>query len=196
MISLLLDAALMTLGLAIVSLVGGLLLALLLSAAELSRHVWLRWPVATLTTLIRGLPEILVVLFIYFGSSQLLLLLADGINLACATWLPGQSGCHAPWDYVEMSPFWCGVLALAQSHLRRIAQCGAAGRVAVPGACLHHTRPYHHHQGGARAGAARGCCARLVQLTGFAPDFLVQNGGPGRPGLRSGGPQWLRATEL
>ena len=54
MITLLLDAALMTLGLAIVSLVGGLLLALLLSAAELSRHVWLRWPVATLTTVIRG----------------------------------------------------------------------------------------------------------------------------------------------
>ena len=93
MISLLLDAALMTLGLAIVSLVGGLLLALLLSAAELSRHVWLRWPVATLTTLIRGLPEILVVLFIYFGSTQVLFLLTD--------------------QYVEMSPFWCGVLALA-----------------------------------------------------------------------------------
>ena len=93
MITLLLDAALMTLGLAIVSLVGGLLLALLLSAAELSRHVWLRWPVATLTTLIRGLPEILVVLFIYFGSTQVLFLLTD--------------------QYVEMSPFWCGVLALA-----------------------------------------------------------------------------------
>lgn len=62
MISLLLDAALMTLGLALVSLLIGLMLALLLSAAELSRHHWLRWPVATLTTLIRGLPEILVVL--------------------------------------------------------------------------------------------------------------------------------------
>ena len=132
MISLLLDAALMTLGLAIVSLVGGLLLALLLSAAELSRHVWLRWPVATLTTLIRGLPEILVVLFIYFGSSQLLLLLADGINLACATWLPGQSGCHAPWDYVEMSPFWCGVLALALLFASYATQTLRAALKAVP----------------------------------------------------------------
>ena len=42
MITLLLDAALMTLGLALVSLLCGLGLALLLSAAELSRFVWLR----------------------------------------------------------------------------------------------------------------------------------------------------------
>lgn len=132
MISMLLDAALMTLGLAIVSLIGGLLLALLLSAAELSRYIWLRWPVATLTTFIRGLPEILVVLFIYFGSSQLLLLLADGINLACATVLPGQSGCRAPWDYVEMSPFWCGVLALALLFASYATQTLRAALKAVP----------------------------------------------------------------
>lgn len=93
MITLLLDAALMTLGLASVSLLLGLLLALLMSAAELSRFFWLRWPVTGVTTLIRGLPEILVVLFIYFGSSQVLFLLTG--------------------EYVEMSPFWCGVLALA-----------------------------------------------------------------------------------
>ena len=93
MITLLLDAALMTLGLASVSLLLGLLLALLMSAAELSRHFWLRWPVTGVTTLIRGLPEILVVLFIYFGSSKVLFLLTG--------------------EYVEMSPFWCGVLALA-----------------------------------------------------------------------------------
>jgi arginine transport system permease protein len=132
MISLLLDAALMTLGLAVVSLVAGLLLALLLSAAELSRRIWLRWPVATLTTLIRGLPEILVVLFIYFGSSQLLFLLADGINLACATLVPGQGWCRAPWDYVEMSPFWCGVLALALLFASYATQTLRAALKAVP----------------------------------------------------------------
>ena len=45
-LSLMLSATLMTLGLALVSLLIGLMLALLLSAAELSRHLWLRWPVA------------------------------------------------------------------------------------------------------------------------------------------------------
>jgi arginine transport system permease protein len=93
MMSLLLDAAWMTIGLALVSLVGGMVLALAFSAAELSQRCWLVWPVAMLTTLIRGLPELLVVLFIYFGSTQLLFLLTG--------------------EYVEFSPFACGVLALS-----------------------------------------------------------------------------------
>lgn len=93
MLSLLLDAAWMTLGLALASLVGGMVLALAFSAAELSKKRALVWPVATLTTLIRGLPELLVVLFIYFGSTQVLFLLTG--------------------EYVEFSPFACGVLALS-----------------------------------------------------------------------------------
>ncbi|MGN4977761.1 arginine ABC transporter permease ArtQ [Aeromonas sp. 95A] len=93
MLSLLLDAAWMTLGLALASLVGGMVLALAFSAAELSKQRALVWPVATLTTLIRGLPELLVVLFIYFGSTQVLFLLTG--------------------EYVEFSPFACGVLALS-----------------------------------------------------------------------------------
>ncbi|MFM5636462.1 arginine ABC transporter permease ArtQ [Aeromonas veronii] len=93
MLSLLLDAAWMTLGLALASLVGGMVLALAFSAAELSKQRALVWPVATLTTLIRGLPELLVVLFIYFGSTQVLFLITG--------------------EYVEFSPFACGVLALS-----------------------------------------------------------------------------------
>ena len=93
MLSLLLDAAWMTLGLALASLVGGMVLALAFSAAELSKQRALVWPVATLTTLIRGLPELLVVLFIYFGSTQVLFLVTG--------------------EYVEFSPFACGVLALS-----------------------------------------------------------------------------------
>lgn len=93
MLNLLLNAAWMTLGLALASLIIGMVLALLFSAAELSKRVWLVWPVAALTTLIRGLPELLVVLFIYFGSTQLLFLITG--------------------EYVEFSPFACGVLALS-----------------------------------------------------------------------------------
>ena len=40
-----------------------------------------RWTGSALVTVLRGLPEILVVLFIYFGSSQLLLTLSDGFTL-------------------------------------------------------------------------------------------------------------------
>ncbi|MGL4755469.1 MAG: arginine ABC transporter permease ArtQ [Aeromonadaceae bacterium] len=132
MIALLLDAALMTLGLALVSLLVGLALALLFSAAELSRWRIVSWPVVTLTTLIRGLPEILVVLFIYFGSSQLLFLLADGINYGCASWLGNPGWCQASWGYVEMSPFWCGVIALALLFASYATQTLRAALKAVP----------------------------------------------------------------
>ena len=128
MLSLLLDAAWMTLGLALASLVGGMVLALAFSAAELSKQRALVWPVATLTTLIRGLPELLVVLFIYFGSTQVLFLVTG--------------------EYVEFSPFACGVLALSllfasyATHPACRPQCGApwaapGGAGARPGQGAH-----------------------------------------------------------
>ena len=112
MLSLLLDAAWMTLGLALASLVGGMALALGFSAAELSKRSWLVWPVATLTTLIRGLPELLVVLFIYFGSTQVLFLITG--------------------EYVEFSPFACGVLALSLLFASYATQTLRAALNAVP----------------------------------------------------------------
>ncbi|WP_421210754.1 arginine ABC transporter permease ArtQ [Aeromonas enteropelogenes] len=112
MLSLLLDAAWMTLGLALASLVGGMVLALAFSTAELSKRRWLVWPVATLTTLIRGLPELLVVLFIYFGSTQVLFLITG--------------------EYVEFSPFACGVLALSLLFASYATQTLRAALNAVP----------------------------------------------------------------
>ncbi len=112
MLSLLLDAAWMTLGLALASLFGGMVLALAFSAAELSKQRWLVWPVATLTTLIRGLPELLVVLFIYFGSTQVLFLITG--------------------EYVEFSPFACGVLALSLLFASYATQTLRAALNAVP----------------------------------------------------------------
>ncbi|MBL0448759.1 arginine ABC transporter permease ArtQ [Aeromonas caviae] len=112
MLSLLLDAAWMTLGLALASLVGGMVLALAFSAAELSKQRALVWPVSTLTTLIRGLPELLVVLFIYFGSTQVLFLITG--------------------EYVEFSPFACGVLALSLLFASYATQTLRAALNAVP----------------------------------------------------------------
>ena len=65
---------------------------------------------SALVTVLRGLPEILVVLFIYFGSSQLLLTLSDGftINLGFA-----QIPVQMQIDNFDVSPFLCGVIALS-----------------------------------------------------------------------------------
>ena len=89
--SLMLTAALMTLGLAVCSLVLGLFLGMLFTVLEANRFVGK--PTAVLVALLRGLPEILVVLLVYFGSSELVELLTG--------------------EYVEFGAFGCGVLALS-----------------------------------------------------------------------------------
>ena len=62
------------------------------------------WAGSALVTILRGLPEILVVLFIYFGSSQLLLTLSDGftINLGFVQ-IPVQMDI----ENFDVSPFLC-----------------------------------------------------------------------------------------
>ena len=89
--SLMLTAALMTLGLAVCSLVLGLFLGMLFAVLEANRFVGKTTTV--LVALLRGLPEILVVLLVYFGSSELVELLTG--------------------EYVEFGAFGCGVFALS-----------------------------------------------------------------------------------
>ncbi|MGP1628074.1 MAG: arginine ABC transporter permease ArtQ [Aggregatibacter segnis] len=89
--SLMLTAALMTLGLAVCSLVLGLFLGMLFAVLEANRFVGK--PTTVLVALLRGLPEILVVLLVYFGSSELVELLTG--------------------EYVEFGAFGCGVFALS-----------------------------------------------------------------------------------
>ena len=89
--SLMLTAALMTLGLAVCSLVLGLFLGMLFAMLEANRFVGK--PTALLVALLRGLPEILVVLLVYFGSSELVELLTG--------------------EYIEFGAFGCGVFALS-----------------------------------------------------------------------------------
>lgn len=88
---------LMTLKLAFASLGVGLVLGLLGAVAKVSPHAALRWLGESYTTLVRGVPELLVVLIVYFGST------------AGLTALAGLFGVDA---YVELDPFAAGTLAL------------------------------------------------------------------------------------
>lgn len=90
---LLLTGTWITLKLAFTSLFFGLLLGLIGAAAKLSPVRTLRWVATTYTTLIRGVPELLLVLIIYFGTTELLLRLFD--------------------QYIEISAFAAGVTALS-----------------------------------------------------------------------------------
>ena len=90
-LSLMFTAALMTLGLAVCSLVAGLLLSMLFAVLEANRVVGK--PMAVLVALLRGLPEILVVLLVYFGSSEVVEMITG--------------------EYIEFGAFGCGMFALS-----------------------------------------------------------------------------------
>ena len=123
------SAAGMTVGLAICALLVGLTLAMLFAAWESARWRPLAWSGTALMTLIRGLPEILVVLFIYFGASQLLLTLSDGfvIDLGLVK-LPVQMQI----DNFDVSPFLCGVIALSFLYSAYASQTLRGALKAVP----------------------------------------------------------------
>lgn len=90
---LLLAGTWVTLQLAFTSLVFGLLLGLVGAAAALSPIGPLRWAAVGYNTLMRGTPELLLVLIIYFGATHVI------------EWMTGA--------YVDIGAFTAGVIALS-----------------------------------------------------------------------------------
>lgn len=123
------SAAGMTVGLAICALIVGLILAMLFAVWESVKWRPLSWLGTGIVTLLRGLPEILVVLFIYFGASQLLLELSDGftINLGIV-----QIPVQMEIENFDVSPFLCGVIALSLLYTAYASQTLRGALKAVP----------------------------------------------------------------
>ena len=123
------SAAGMTVGLAVSALVVGLILAMIFAAWESARWRPVAWLGTGLVTLFRGLPEILVVLFVYFGASQLLLTLSDGftVNLGLFSF-PVQVNIQN----FDVSPFLCGVIALSILYSSYASQTLRGAMKAVP----------------------------------------------------------------
>jgi len=96
----LLFGAWMTLKVATGGLLLGLFLGILGAISKLSGLRALQALGATYTTIIRGLPELLVVLIIYFGSA--------GLLTQAAAWFGHD-------EYVELSPLAAGIIALGVS---------------------------------------------------------------------------------
>ncbi|ETI58292.1 ABC transporter permease [Marinomonas profundimaris] len=93
----LLQGAVITLELALSSLFVGLILGLLGASAKLSSVKAFRWIAHAYTTIIRGIPELLTVLIIYFGATTVLMAIA---------------GLFGYDDYIEVGAFAAGVTAL------------------------------------------------------------------------------------
>ena len=93
----LLLGAVMTVGLALSACALGLVLGLLGAVSKLSKIKALVWPAEIYTTVFRGIPELLIVLIIYFGSSGILTAIGESFGYD---------------EYIELSPFMAGVISL------------------------------------------------------------------------------------
>ncbi|CAM3084839.1 arginine ABC transporter permease ArtQ [Vibrio rarus] len=106
------QASWITVQLAFVSLCVGLALAVLFACGEMSRHKWMSWPTILFVTVVRGLPELLVVLFIFFGSTQVIFMITG--------------------NFVDISPFISGVIALGLIFASYASQTIRGALKAVP----------------------------------------------------------------
>ena len=96
--ALLLSGVTITIKLTLTSLIIGMVLGLLGATAKLS-NIWvLRKLATTYTATMRGIPELLLVLFIYYGGSVLLLSALNSFGYE---------------ERVDISAFWAGVMALS-----------------------------------------------------------------------------------
>jgi len=100
----------------------------------------LRWAGTGYTTLVRGLPELLVILLVYFGAAQL-------VNAV--------AGLLGHQNYVEVSAFAAGVLALGFNY-------GAYVTEVLRGALA--TVPRGHIEAGLALGLTRGRVFRRIVL--------------------------------
>jgi polar amino acid transport system permease protein len=119
----LLAGAAVTLELAFGALALGLLLGLLGAAGKLAAAVWIRVPVTLFLNLLRGVPEFLILLIVYFGAAGLLSNLGVGDDLA-----PG--------------PFGAGVFALGIVFGAYASETFRGGFLAVPPGQLEAARAF------------------------------------------------------
>jgi len=111
------SGAWITIQLAVVSLFFGLIIGLMGAAAKLSSYRFLRWLATAYTTLVRGIPELLLVLTLYLGGSMLLMSIASNFGYD---------------EYIEVGSFAAGVAALSIAFGAYSTEVFRAAMMAIP----------------------------------------------------------------
>ncbi|MCQ9471760.1 ABC transporter permease [Pseudomonas alliivorans] len=93
---LLLQGTWMTVKLSVLSLFLSIVLGLIGASAKLSSSALLRVPAQVYTTLIRGIPDLVLMLLIFYSLQTWLTVLTDAME----------------WEYIEIDPFAAGVITL------------------------------------------------------------------------------------
>ena len=112
----LLQGSWMTIQLALLCLLVSVGLGLLGASAKLSRFALLRMPAQAYTTLIRGVPDLVLMLLIYYSLQTWLTSLTEALD----------------WDYIEINPFSAGVITLGFIYGAYFTETFRGAILAVP----------------------------------------------------------------
>ncbi|AIS16857.1 amino acid ABC transporter permease [Pseudomonas rhizosphaerae] len=113
---LLLEGTWMTIKLSLLSLLVSVMLGLIGASAKLSGSAALRVPAQLYTTLIRGVPDLVLMLLIFYSLQ---------------TWLTGLTEA-LEWDYIEIDPFAAGVITLGFIYGAYFTETFRGAMLAVP----------------------------------------------------------------
>ncbi|WP_120511451.1 ABC transporter permease [Photobacterium salinisoli] len=112
----LIEGAWVTLQVALLSLVLAMVLGMMGALAKLSRYRLARLTATTYTTVIRGIPDLVLMMLIFFGGQVLLNNSLYGVNEWLNNYFASSDPSHE-WtaylpDYIEVSPFVAGILTI------------------------------------------------------------------------------------
>jgi arginine/ornithine transport system permease protein len=110
------QGALLTLGVAAAALAIAAALGLLGALAKLSRSRVLRWLATGYTTLIRAVPDLVLMLLVFYGGQMMV----------------NQLGERLGWDYVDIDPFIAGVLTIGFVYGAYMTEVLRGAFLAVP----------------------------------------------------------------
>ena len=113
---LLLQGTWMTIKLSVLSLAVSVVLGLLGASAKLSSVALLRIPAQIYTTLIRGVPDLVLMLLIFYSLQ---------------TWLTSFTD-YMEWEYIEINPFGAGVITLGFIYGAYFTETFRGAILAVP----------------------------------------------------------------
>ena len=122
-----LEGAWLTLQLALLSMLVAIALGLLGAALRLSPLRWLALLGEVYATVIRGIPDLVLILLIFFGGQQLVNQLAPLVGYE---------------DYIDIDPFWSGVLTLGFIFGAYLSETFRGAFLAVPAGQLEAGRAY------------------------------------------------------
>lgn len=110
------EGALVTIGVALFSLALATFLGVLGAAAKVGGGLLSRGAAQAYTTIMRGIPDLVLILLVYFGGQRFLNDIGDLLG----------------WDYVEISKFWAGVVAIGVIYGAYLAETFRGAYQSVP----------------------------------------------------------------